>query len=153
MRKLNRGRATSSNDKYKLYKVRRDGSELTKLLDETVKIIDISGEYIFFITLNDGIQLYMYDDIKGGANELEWAALENEWAYYSDIDFIYRVKVDGSQFERVFTRELSGVEQTITSVKEGYIYFYLISEDGKLEYRIKVDGSGLEHLGTIESDD
>lgn len=134
-------------DDNKLYKVKKDGTEKTKLLDESVSYINTDGEWIYcnvFYNIEsgdiwkiriDGSEKYRLT----GQNSVS-VFKDDEWIYYNDVNNggIYKVSINGGYPTRIFE----------TLSVDGFIYyddsFYYFDFDDFNMKKINLEGEVVE---------
>ncbi|MDR3563370.1 MAG: hypothetical protein P4N59_18315 [Negativicutes bacterium] len=137
---------TNPQDGDKLYRANRKDNRIEKLFDEAVEIVDaVSWRLYLKRKAGDGGIFYLLTyDLKLGQPELSSGG--DGWNYFSDTYTFYKVRQDNSQFQRVATRSGGGKVMKIVEVKDGWIYAYILSEDGRYDFRIKTAGGPREFI-------
>ena len=133
----------------KLYRVKSDWTEPTKILDDTAKCINIVGDWIYYINLADGYKLckarkdgtermILHDE------ECSSVYVQGDWIYYStcsvaslkNVGEIYKMKIDGSNKEKLnddFALNLV--------VQDEWIYYSNYKRTMGYLYKMKTDGT------------
>jgi hypothetical protein len=99
----------SSKEEFKLYKVKADGSNKTKLNDDVSLYIAIDGEWLYYSNYSRGGHLYKIKSDGTGKKELnsDWSIdikIVDGWIHYtnkSDNQRTYKIKLDGSSRQLV----------------------------------------------------
>lgn len=146
----------SGVEKSGLYKIKSDGTNNTKLLDNaSVSYINVVNDWIYF-KLGDGYSEYqqIYKMKTDGSNKTELyeqkyisnLIVVDGWIYFlshdneSGSDFgIYRIKTDGTSKTLIDKGSVSSI-----SIVDNYIYYH---NDGI--YKVKTDGSNKTKLSNI----
>lgn len=134
-----------------LYKMKSDGTEKVKLLDDSVADINVVDGWIYYLNVRDynenpnsriykvkidgtcKTEVYSQDNISN-------LIVINDWVYYKAFSnynpgySIYKIKVDGTDKMQIINE---GFIRYI-NVNDGYIYYNTPNEIDK----IKVDGTG-----------
>ncbi len=143
---------------YNIYKMRTDGSKLTKLNEKYCgKIINIVDGYIYYCYSDypaypDSGKLFR-KPLDGGEAEFITdkciiMQVVGDWVYYinfADGNKLYRVNVDGKNDMKV-----NDDKSWYFNVKDGWIYYVNTADLDKL-YKIRVDGTEKVKLNDIES--
>jgi|GEM_PF-3583679 Bacterial Ig-like domain (group 4). len=125
-----------------LYKIKNDGTQNTKLNNDTSIYINVYGEWVYYYNESDGGKLYRVKIDGTGRTKLNddeshFLNIENGWIYYSNKsneDKLYKIRIDGT------SKTLLSNDATVyLNVFGDYIYYVNLS-DGKI-YRIKTDGT------------
>lgn len=88
------------NDNKRLYKMKTDGTEVQLVLDASVHYLLVNDGWIYYIS--GGVQKMRID---GSENQLlseesgDELQLQGDWIYFKKSDNIYRVKIDGTDFQ------------------------------------------------------
>lgn len=143
----------STKDQYNsIYKIRKDGTSLTKIYEGCAESLNVIGDWIYFSgeqgyckIKTDGTQYTkITNEIMNGINII------GDWVYYY-TDFnsvgIYKMKIDGS--EKV---KLSDDDACYFIVDSNWIYYTNISDRNRL-YKISTDGSNKSKLNNEVSQD
>jgi len=93
-----------SNDDYRIYKIKTDGSGRTKLNDDESYNLNVVGEWIYYSNGGDGNRIYKIKTDGSGRTKVNNDSSLNlnvvgEWIYYAnqgDGGRIYKIKTDGS---------------------------------------------------------
>lgn len=101
--------SNASNDEFKIYKIRTDGSSKTKLSNDLSVYIALEGDWLYFSNYSKGGHLYKIKSDGTGGKELnkDWSVeikVQDGWVYYtnkSDKERKYKIKVDGSGRQRI----------------------------------------------------
>ncbi len=125
-----------------LYKIRKDGSNLTKVTEESVWYVSKSGSWLVFNMVSDGGSLYRLDPNGGTPERItdDQAGVMNadeNWIYYNNIsegNTFYKVRVDGSGRTKLNDTYVG----TIQSVGDTLYYTSIFSLD---LYRMNTDGT------------
>ena len=132
---------------YGFYKVSTDGKERIKLSNDCATKMQVIGDTIFFININDDFRIYRMGTDGNGKTKLTEDDNLNEmiivedWIYYVKRnedgiqENIYRVKTDGSKKERINNDNSFDIK-----VSEEWIYYTNVSDDWNF-YRIRTDGN------------
>lgn len=139
------------NDENKLYKMKTDGTNPTKLNDDDSSKINICSNWIYYFNNDDNNALYriMTDGSKRMmVNDAEVNILEvtGDWAYYvnkNDNYSLWRTKLDGSEKMKVSDE----IRYNMTLVDD-WIYYNNGLDDRKL-YRVKTDGTNRMRVSDV----
>jgi uncharacterized protein YchJ len=139
---------SNAYDNFKIYKMREDGSEKHKLVDDVSLFIRESGEWVYYCNRNDGDKLYKAkldgsDRQKVNDEETVPFIVSGDSIYYcsgSDNGKIYIINTDGSN-----KRKLSDDGFGYFILLDGWIYYNNLNDMEHL-YRIKLDGSIKEKI-------
>jgi len=96
-----------------LYRVKKDGSDMTLITDDNCSLLNLDNEYIYYKNENDNGYLYK---IKKDGTEKECIAkddaeniiLSDEYLYYS-ANGLYKIKKDGTDKELLVTERVSDI--------------------------------------------
>ncbi|MBZ0321241.1 MAG: hypothetical protein K8L91_32805 [Anaerolineae bacterium] len=150
-----------------LYRVKRDGSNLSKLTDDTLypivfrlspndNLIAFSTFDGCYIMRSDGSQLKQMNVQEISAVPISWSS-DGEWIVLKDGDFesvasggIYRITPDGSQFERL-TDDNNHIWGDVELSSDGQWIAYG-SNFGTELYQIRLDGSEKRLLANVQSE-
>lgn len=135
------------DDLFTLYKMKTNGTELTKIIDDPVTEFIVLGDWIFYVDYSGKYLIRMRNDgtekttIKEG-NYISNLIAEDGWLYYNDVvinQIIQRIRFDGSEHEKV-----SGTTVDNFNISGEWIYF-TIQDDYLLTntkiYKMKTDGT------------
>jgi hypothetical protein len=131
---------THIKEGWKLYKMKTDGSSITKINDDISGFINVIGEWIYYTNFSDIDKIYKIKTDGSNKtkinNEVSWDInVVDDWIYYiNESCKLYKMKTDGSRRTRI-TDDL--VDNII--VRNNWIYYITYSEDNKL-YKISIDG-------------
>jgi len=137
-----------SNDHYKLYKIRADGSGRTKLSDDGIECINVVGDWVYYKNGSDDFKLYKIradgsDRTKLNDDYSYNISVVSGWVYYqngSDGYKLYKIRTDGGG-----RTKLNDDHSGYINVVDGWVYYCNLSDDWKL-YKIRADGSGMTKL-------
>lgn len=134
----------SDNDDGKLYKVKKDGSNRTKVSDDNGMYLNIVGDFLYYCNLSDDGKLYKIkidgtERTKLSDDVAEQIIVDKYWIYYTNSSDesinLYKIKTDGT------SRTKLNSDITLNpNLENGYIY-YVNALDSKI-YKVKTDGSG-----------
>lgn len=128
-----------TNMKSEIYKMKLDGSEQTKVSDDSGWYLNVTDDWIYYINTSDDWRLYkirtdgtertkVSDDFPGN-----YFLISDGWVYYDDIpNGSYKIKSDGTQKTKISDEAINTV-----SVQGDWIYYY---SDLEL-YKMRLDGS------------
>ncbi len=97
------------NDNRKLYKIKTDGTEKTKLNDDHSTYINVSGDWVYYTSSSSagtyGGKIYKIKIDGSGKTKLSddeagYVNVSGDWIYYSnydDMDKLYKIKTDGTK--------------------------------------------------------
>ncbi|MDP4146319.1 MAG: DUF5050 domain-containing protein [Bacillota bacterium] len=148
---MNRGLATEQGDWLyftnksgfnSLYKVRKDGTSMTKLYDGYISNLNVVGEWIYFsndyklckIKTDGSGYTQLNNDI--GIN----LSVVGDWIYYDLAEGFCKIKTDGSQKVKLSDDHIAEF-----NIDGDWIYYSNISDRNRL-YKIKTDGSNKTKL-------
>ena len=96
------------DDKKKIYKIRIDGSDRTRVNEDSSWLLNVVGDWIYYLNIDDDKKIYkvrtdgrgrtkVNDDRSGDLNVV------GDWIYYANFDDnkIYKVRTDGSGRQEV----------------------------------------------------
>ncbi len=139
------------NEMGAIYKVKIDGTEKTKLVDDSImasmagKGFELDGDWLYYLSLNEEGSLYRVH-IEGGDREKLSEGygfhLKGDWIYYNTFESgprINRMKKDGSDDSVVFEEAA-----ILLDVSDEHIYYS--DESGNNLKKITLDGSAVEEL-------
>jgi len=117
---------TKSAENKGLFKIRTDGTDITKLSDDYSIYINVLGDWVYFSNESDGYKLYKIrtdgtDKTKLNDDHSEFINVVGDWAYYVNRDdscCIYKIGIDGSGRNKV-NDEVS----SFINVVGGWIYY------------------------------
>ncbi len=139
---------------YKLYKAKLDGSEKSKLCDDTAWFINVAGYWLYYSNAGDNDKLYKIN-IDGSektkiCDDKAWDInVLGDWIYYSnesDGYRLYKIRTDGSC--RI---KLNNDSSHSINVVDDWIYYSSRSDKSRI-YKIRIDGKGRTRLNASESD-
>ena len=134
----------NTNDQNKLYKMKADGSNPTKITDDQAYDLNVVDDWIYYRALDKNAMMYKMKTDGTSKTQLTkepsgYINVVDDWIYYSDYSgytpVMYKMKTDGSGKQKI-TDDYS--EQLL--VLEPYV-FYRNGNDDSAFYRIKNDGS------------
>ena len=144
---------TEYQDDYKLYKMKFDGSDLTRIGDVTCIYMKVSAGWIYYVETSmqklykiriDGtdktelVEDRVYDSL------FDHFYLSNGWIYYSDSSGLFKIKTDGTGKTRL--TDESGSHLFV----DDDLLYYVHSDTGwwgkTYTYRMFVDGTGKKRL-------
>ncbi len=134
----------NSSDESKLYKIRTDGTERTKLNEDKSWYLNVLGEWIYYSNNSDGGKLYKIRTdgskrTKLNEDRSESLNVFDEWIYYlnfiNDVGTLYKIRTDGS--ERM---KLNQDSSYYLNVVGEWIYYSNWSDGFKL-FKIRRDGN------------
>ncbi len=148
---------SNPSDNHKLYSMNSDGSDLTKLCDDTVSYINADEHYIYYVrnnTSNDSAFSFLNWNnnslcrIKRSGGEILalddapslYASLVGNYIYYIHYDeteasTLYRVKIDGSD-----KKQISKFPILPCSTNGAYIYYSGVNENHNI-YRMDTNSN------------
>ena len=137
----------------KLYKIKEDGSNITKISDDSVLYINVLEDWIYYFNYSDGGKLYKIktdgtEKTKLNNDISQQITVVNEWIYYinfSDNNKIYKIKTNGLGRTKVNNDSSVNI-----NVEDDYIYYTNMSDNNKI-YKIKTDGTGRVKLNNDQS--
>lgn len=135
---------SNSNDGYKLYKQKTDGTQRTKLTDHQSSQINVIGGWVYYrISEYAGMQKVRIDGTENTIiaydNAKNITVSDDGWIYYTNNDRdMYKIRYDGSNRTDLSDNKTSGV---YPNVLNGILYIGLGNfENNKLyKYDIKND--------------
>lgn len=133
----------------KLYKVKADGTQTTKLTDDFCSCLNVVGDWIYYCNhYNSGYgRIYKMridgtDKTEISSNHIYYFHVKNDYVYYTGYDYnsisndyenrLHRVKTDGAEDTILKDGDVFKIK-----LYDDWIYY---SSDSKL-YRMKIDGS------------
>jgi hypothetical protein len=122
-----------------LYKMKTDGTSVTKLLDN-VYLAEVKDEWLYYVEHNEKEEWINVSRMKLDGTEKsklvdgEFTTIDGDWLYYRNDGWLYRTKLDGTSAEK-----LNDVEMwSFYGIYNDYIYY---GEYSGAAYRINLDGS------------
>lgn len=159
---------TTLNNNNRLYRVRYDGKDNTRISDDEVSQLNLSGNRLVYSTTTEGVLISCEFDgreshvLTSAANAGEIVGIIGEWIYFMRSDLggrTFRMKVDGSGMQKAYTlktiepnpagtpivKGLGAINANLVSgsrfVQKGeWIYYNEAQIDTKM-HSIKVDGT------------
>lgn len=136
-----------------LFKMKRDGSQKVQLCKDSVKYINVLGNYVYYSDLSDNGKIYRIktdgtDKQKIVDDQAEFVNVSGNYIYYSNQyngGKIYRTNLDGSN--RIL---INYDNSSYLSVDGDYLYYSRVSDFEKI-YKIKNDGSNIFQLNYTSS--
>ena len=126
---------------------------LTMIANIRADILNLSGEWLYFVNLKDGECLYKIKTDRTKRTKLNnlrtrYINVVGDWIYYSAYrdGGIYRTKIDGTETVRV-----SGIPVQNMNVFKNKIYFINAKYDQYL-YSINLDGTDMELVTADEAE-
>ncbi|MGI6449986.1 MAG: DUF5050 domain-containing protein [Desulfitobacteriia bacterium] len=118
----------NTSDKNKLYKVKTDGSEKTKICDDNIKYINVIGEWIYYCNETNGMNIYKIklngkDRTRLNSAPSETVHVLGDTIYYFDIDEkkIYSMDTSGNNIKKIIDRK--NIYSKTFNVEKDIIYF------------------------------
>jgi hypothetical protein len=141
------------SDEGKLYKIKEDGSNITKISNDASLYINIMEDWVYYFNYSDGGKLYKIKIDGTGRTKLnddvsQQVTVLNEWIYYvnaSDNNRIYKIRTNGTSRTKVNNDSSVNI-----NVVDAYIYYTNLSDANKI-YKIKTDGLGRVKLNNDQS--
>jgi len=139
-----------------LYKVRTDGSELTRISEMNMRSrFVIYDEWLFYRNANDGRPFQIYRmRLDGTGTELivHYNAISpfnilGGWIYYQTMqndNRIYRIRIDGTNHELFHIADSESLAAIVTT--DGWIYYSTLPFPSIPNYRIRTDGTNHQRL-------
>jgi hypothetical protein len=126
----------------KLYKMRPDNSDRTKISDDKCQYINVIGDWIFYCNLSDNNKLYKIrangrDRTKISDDGCGYINVIGDWIFYCNVSneyIIYKIKTDGSSRTWLDGKECA----SYINVFGGWVYYYSHA-NGNI-CRIRTDG-------------
>ena len=138
------------DDDEKIYKVRTDGSDRTRVNDDTSWHLNVVGDWIYYTNIDDDDEKKIYKICTDGSDRTRvnddssfFLNVVGDWIYYTNIDDdekIYKIRTDGSDRTRV-----NDDSSFFLNVVGDWI-FYENSDDEEKIYKIRTDGSGRQEV-------
>lgn len=150
----------------KLYKVKLDGKDLTKLSDDNIHSPIVVGEWIYYVNKSDNYRIYKMkvdgSNVKNINNEQTIRFnIVNNYLYYitkddNQYNSIYKIKNDGTDKKIIIDKYKLGIATPII-VYNDYIYYTIMEQYSTNLYRCKEDGTDkkmiLENLSAFNIKD
>ncbi|MDR2719723.1 MAG: DUF5050 domain-containing protein, partial [Nitrososphaerota archaeon] len=134
----------NNSDSGKLYKVRVDGNDLTKLCDDPCKYVNVMGEYVYYSKGSRGSNGKLCKIKTDGSNRTQlnnddsaYINVLDDWIYYcneSDNQKLYKMRINGENRQKLCDDKSISI-----NVVDNWIYYSNRSDDYKI-YKIAVDG-------------
>jgi len=138
-----------SNDGGRIYKIRTDGSERTRLSDDWSRSINVVDGWIYYYGAGDnGYGIYKMrtdgsERTRLSDNQTLWITVVDGWIYYNnwnDDSKIYKMRTDGSE-----RTKLNNERSYDINVVDGWIYYTVHHITHDLDnnsiYKMRTDGS------------
>lgn len=137
----------SEKNESALYKAKIDGSEKTKLSQDSPYFINVVEDWIFYINASDDHTLYRIKNDGTSREKLTekavWSMMViDNWIYYAQQyspPKFKKMQVDGSS-----TTVIGTDEPELMGISNEWIYY--LNGDDECVYKIKTDGSGRQQL-------
>ena len=137
----------------KLYKIRMDGSDRTKITGDESCYINVAGEWVYYSNERAGYKLYKIRIDGSGKTKFyngktAYINVVGDWVYYSngsDDEKLYKLYIDGSG-----RTKLNDDKSRYINVVGEWAYYSNYSDGNKL-YKIRIDGSGRTKLNDDRS--
>ncbi|MDX8363468.1 S-layer homology domain-containing protein [Cytobacillus sp. IB215316] len=136
-------------DNYTGYKVKKDGSGLKKIIDESMYELYVQDESIFYISDVYDTAKIIKTDLEGNKKEI---IVESVHSFYVENNTIYFIKKHNDNSFGIYSIDTDGNDQKLlrdnifaTGVLSDEDYLYFQSDDEHI-YRIKRDGSDLQKI-------
>lgn len=132
-------------DQGKLYKMKTDGTNVTKLNDDILSIfINVAGSWVYYHNGADNGSIYKIKTDGTGRMRLNYdystdINVLGNWIYYSSGMYdkkLYKIRTDGTGKTEVYSSAVEYINAT-----DSFIYYRDIIDNSKI-YKIKPDGSG-----------
>ncbi len=140
---------STSKDGNKIYRIKSDSSEITKISDDLAANLNITDNHIYYDNISDGGKIYKMNldgsnKIKIVDNSTSRFVVVDNYIYYSykeqEGSGFYKINVDGSN-----KIKLSDDYAYCISIVDNYIYYNNANDNDSI-YKIKIDGSGRTKL-------
>ncbi len=142
---------SNSLDQDRLYRVRTDGTGLTKISnDQNSLFINVAKDYVYYSNPSDRHKIYrvsLKDNVRIALHEeagIQYLSYSNGWLYYQSYHHrknIYKLGLDGKECIK-----LNSDSSEHLNVVGGWLY-YINTDDGNKIYRMRNDGSERTCLG------
>ncbi len=137
------------DDNRSIYRIRPDGSERTRLNENSARYMSLVNNWIFYINQDDGDTIYRMrpdgsENTRIGSDAADYLSVSGGWAYYSNQDAggaIFKIRTDGGESIRLNDHSSSKI------VPERSRLFYRNNEDNFRIYKMRIDGSEITPLG------
>ena len=147
--------------KFKLYKMKADGSEKTMFADSgSVFEMIVNGDWIYYINGDDDSKLYkiktdgtkktkLSDENTAGliGVDSDIYYIKGENYSYTEPNTVYKMDLDGNGRSRIDNLELGSLSFPI--LNNGWIYYTNVEDAGKL-YKIRTNGMDKTKLTDVE---
>ena len=136
-----------SNEKFKLCKMRPDGSDVTVLSEEPVAWISVYDGYVYYNTSSTNPSVKRIKTDGTGEETLHFGNTEdirliNDRIYYQDsMDSLHLYSMNLEGRDVVLENTL---EKTYSMTLDGTYMYFSNQEDGGNLYRVNIDGSDLQ---------
>lgn len=138
---------TDDQENGDLYKIKLDGTQKTKLSQDTPSYINVSEDWVYYSNNMDGKLYKIKTDgsqrTKLSDDTCRMTTLSGDWIYYvnaSDSNSIWKVSTDGKQIIK-----LSGDYAWSLNVVGDTIYYVNADENNRI-YKMNDDGSGKSRI-------
>ncbi|MEY2195636.1 DUF5050 domain-containing protein [Neobacillus sp. BF23-41] len=141
----------NGRDNGKIYKIKIDSTERTKLTDDSSTDIMVAGNWIYYANQSDGAKLYKLNvdgtgRIKLNEDQSSAINLIGNWIYYqnvSDGQKPYKVKIDGSKKTKLNDTSAYNIQ-----INGYWIYFRNPADENRI-YKMTLDGSNKIKLSDV----
>lgn len=130
-----------------LFRMKADGSEKSRVSEDSVKYINVLGNIIYYVNLTDGEKIYSIKYDGSEKTKITDNASEEMYVYgdriiyvnKSDCENIYSMAVNGSDKKLLVDFKYEPEGNIMVALDGGWIY-YTSKPDGAL-HKMKLDGS------------
>ena len=134
------------------YKSNTDGKEKTKLTDDTVRHINVIGDWIYYCNYSDNFCLYKIrtdgtERTKMSDEARYWVTVIGDWVYYCDINSsIYKIRIDGTK-----NTQINSKSSLYINISGDWIYYVKADVGKRSIYKMRADGTEITQLNDDES--
>lgn len=141
-----------------LYKIKRDGTARTKLLQGEITSMSVEGDFIFYTRYDSANSDYSIYKMKLDGSAVVNVSTDrsfglqvaNGWIYYvnvSDSTYLYRMKTDGTEKTKWIDAKFGNLgEDSFFHVAGDAVMYTAFTEEGHGTFLVKGDGTGKVEL-------
>lgn len=139
-----------------IFKVKENGKKTEKVIDGNIFGLNIIDNYIYCVEYNEDDAQYNLIRVKKNGNNKETLAknideapimVVDKWVYYNKNSNLYRVKLDGTDREKISDKKISYYH-----IDGKWIYYIYKIEGSQYIARMKLDGEKSERISKAEED-
>lgn len=149
--------ATDGDEIVGINKVKANGSKIEKIAEGNFSEINIIGNKIYCLEYDeDDYKINLISMKKNGKDketlardvDLETVIAVDKWVYYSKNDNLYRVKLDGTDREKISSKNILYYQ-----IEGKWIYYIYEKDSSSYIAKMKLDGEDSEKIAKIDTSD